>query len=123
MRTLLIAMGFLAATALSAFAADPAMMADTKMGKVMATPQGMTLYTFDKDAEGTSNCDAKCLKNWPAFRAEAGAKAEGKWSIVKATDGTDMWAYEGKPLYTYVKDAAPGETSGDGVGKVWHVVK
>lgn len=123
MKTLLIAMGFLAATSLAAFAAEPAKLTDTKAGKVLATEKGFTLYTFDKDAAGKSNCDEKCLKNWPAFHADASAKAEGKWTLVKATDGKDMWAYDGKPLYTFVKDTKAGETTGDGVGGVWHVVK
>ncbi|WP_438810678.1 hypothetical protein, partial [Proteus mirabilis] len=69
MKTLLIAMSLLAATTLTAFAAEPAKMVETKAGKVLATEKGMTLYTFDKDAKGKSNCDADCLKKWPAFHA------------------------------------------------------
>ncbi|MRG55384.1 hypothetical protein GF108_07295 [Phyllobacterium sp. SYP-B3895] len=123
MRTILVAMGILAATSLSVFAAEPVKMMDTKMGKVMTTPKGMTLYTFDKDAKGKSNCDAKCLKNWPAFHADTGAKAEGEWSLVKDADGKEMWAYDGKPLYMFAKDKKAGDMSGEGVGGVWHVAK
>jgi predicted lipoprotein with Yx(FWY)xxD motif len=123
MKNLLIAMGMLAASSLSAFAAEPAKMVDTKMGKVWATEKGMTLYTFDKDTKGKSNCDEKCLKNWPAFHADAKAKAEGEWSLVKAADGKEMWAYEGKPLYMFAKDKKSGDMNGDGVGGVWHVAK
>ncbi len=101
MKTILGAMGIVAAGSLSAFAAEPVKMMDAKMGKVMTTPNGMTLYTFDKDTKDKSNCDAKCLKNWPAFHADADAKAkaEGEWTLVKDADGKDMWAYEGKPLH------------------------
>jgi predicted lipoprotein with Yx(FWY)xxD motif len=123
MRTMLIAIGVLAAAMVAAFAAEPVNMMDTKMGKVMATEKGMTLYTFDKDAKGKSNCDADCLKKWPAFHAAAKAKAEGEWSLVKAADGKEMWAYEGKPLYTYAEDKKAGEMNGDGVGGVWHIAK
>ncbi|QND52910.1 hypothetical protein HB779_14105 [Phyllobacterium sp. 628] len=123
MKTLLIAMSLLAATTLSAYAAEPAKMVETKLGKVLATEKGMTLYSFDKDTKGKSNCDEKCLKNWPAFPADAKAKADGKWSLVKDSAGKDMWAYDGKPLYTFAKDTKAGETTGDGVGGVWHVVK
>ena len=123
MRTILIAMGILAATSLSVFAAEPVKMMDTKMGKIMTTPKGMTLYTFDKDTMGKSNCDAKCMKNWPPFHAEAKAKAEGEWSLVKDADGKEMWAYEGKPLYMFAKDKKAGDMTGDGVGGVWHVAK
>ena len=34
-----------------------------------------------------------------------------------------MWAYQGQPLYYWIKDKKPGDTTGDGVGSVWHVVK
>ncbi len=121
--TMAIAIGVLAAATVAAFAAEPVKMMDTKMGKVMATEKGMTLYTFDKDAKGKSNCDPDCLKKWPAFHADAKAKAEGEWSLVKAADGKEMWAYEGKPLYTYAEDKKAGEMNGDGVGGVWHIAK
>ncbi|MGR9373356.1 COG4315 family predicted lipoprotein [Rhizobium leguminosarum] len=123
MRTILIAIGALTVLAGSAFAAEPAKTVDTKMGKVLATENGMVLYTFDKDTKGKSNCDKDCLKKWPAFHAGAKAKAEGEWTLVKAADGKEMWAYEGKPLYTYVEDKKAGEANGDGVGGVWHAAK
>ncbi|WP_028746758.1 hypothetical protein [Rhizobium mesoamericanum] len=123
MKTLIVSVGLLATTAFSAFAAEPAKMVDTKMGKVLADAKGMTLYTFDKDTMGKSNCDAACLKKWPAFHAAAKAKAEGEWSLVKAADGKEMWAYAGKPLYTFTGDKKPGDMTGDGVGGVWHVAK
>jgi predicted lipoprotein with Yx(FWY)xxD motif len=99
MKTILVAMGIVAAGSLSAFAAEPVKMMDAKMGKVMTTPKGMTLCTFDKDTKDKSNCDAKCLKNWPAFHADAEATAEDEWTLVKDADGKDMLAYEGKPLH------------------------
>ncbi|WP_341487459.1 hypothetical protein [Pararhizobium sp. A13] len=123
MRTMVIAIGLLSALTGSALAAAPAKMVDTKMGKAWADEMGMILYTFDKDTKDKSNCDLDCLKKWPAFHAGADAKAEGEWTLVKAADGKEMWAYEGKPLYTYVEDKQPGDTSGDGVGGVWHVAK
>ena len=30
------------------------------------------------------------------------------------------WAYKGWPLYLWIKDTKPGDTTGDGVGGVWH---
>ncbi|MEK1874874.1 MAG: hypothetical protein AAAC50_21015 [Rhizobium altiplani] len=123
MKTLIVSAGLLAAIAFAAFAAEPAKMVDTKMGKILANAKGMTLYTFDKDAMGKSNCDEACLKKWPAFHAAAKAKAEGEWTLVKAADGKEMWAYEGKPLYTFAGDKKPGDMTGDGVGGVWHIAK
>ena len=46
---------------------------ETTAGKVLATPSGMTLYTYDKDAVGTSTCYGDCAQYWPPLIAGAGA--------------------------------------------------
>ncbi|MBB5092721.1 MULTISPECIES: hypothetical protein [Pseudochrobactrum] len=104
-------------------AGGPGMMMDAAGGKILTTAEGHTLYTFDKDSGGMSNCDASCLKIWPAYHASAKTKAVAPWSKVKASDGKDMWAYNGKPVYTYIKDKKAGDMEGDGVGGNWHVIK
>jgi predicted lipoprotein with Yx(FWY)xxD motif len=91
--------------------------------KIYTDAKGMTLYTFDKDEKGKSNCYDKCAANWPPLKAKASAKTEGDWSVVKRTDGTHMWAYDGKPVYTFVKDKKAGDMNGEGVAGAWHVVK
>ncbi|NUS21872.1 MAG: hypothetical protein HOQ25_19125 [Mesorhizobium sp.] len=91
--------------------------------KIYTDAKGMTLYTYDKDGKGKSNCDDKCAANWPPLKAAAGAKATGEWTVIKRTDGTKMWAYDGKPLYRFVKDKKAGDMTGDGVAGVWHVAK
>ena len=101
-----------------AFAAEPAMM----KGDMMVDHKGMTVYTFDKDTGGKSMCNDDCAKNWPPMMAPAGAKAEGKWTVIKRDDGMMQYAYDGKPLYTFMKDEKPGEMKGDGMKDVWHVV-
>src|SRR5262245_21350020 len=98
-------------------------MTTTSAGDVLTTPEGMTLYTFDKDKKGLSNCKGDCAKMWPPLKAEKGAKPTGKLTIVKRSDGTRQWADEGQPLYTYAKDKKPGDVTGDNVGSVWHVAK
>ena len=74
---------------------------------MLVDAKGMTLYTYDKDAAGVSNCTGQCAQNWPPLKAEAGAKAEGEWSLVKRDDGSLQWAYDGKPLYTFINDSSP----------------
>ncbi|WP_166221919.1 COG4315 family predicted lipoprotein [Pseudomonas atagonensis] len=101
-----------------ALAAEPAMMKDG----MMVDHKGMTVYTFDKDAGGKSMCNGDCAKNWPPMMAPAGAKAEGKWTVIKRDDGMMQYAYDGKPLYTFMKDEKPGEMKGDGMKEMWHVV-
>ncbi|MHC8330390.1 COG4315 family predicted lipoprotein [Pseudomonas sp. LB3P25] len=101
-----------------AFAAEPAMM----KGDVMVDHKGMTVYMYDKDTGGKSMCNGECAKNWPPMMAPAGAKAEGKWSVIKRDDGKMQYAYDGMPLYTFVKDEKPGEMKGDGMKDVWHII-
>jgi len=43
--------------------AQPAKVADTSKGKASVDAKGMTLYTFDRDADGKSNCTGKCAQN------------------------------------------------------------
>lgn len=90
----------------------------------IAAANGMTLYTFDKDSANTSNCYDGCAVSWPPYAAQAGATAPAAgFSVVQRRDGTSQWAKDGKPLYFWQGDRAPGDTTGDGVGGVWHVAR
>lgn len=85
---------------------------------------GATLYTFDKDTTpGKSACDENCAKNWPPALAGDTDTASGDWTFVTTHDGKKQWAYKGKPLYRFAKDAKPGDTTGDGVRGIWHLAK
>lgn len=97
----------------------PAMVADG----VLTGPNGMTLYTFDKDmaGNGKSACNGPCAANWPPLMATETDKPTGDYSIITRDDGKKQWAMKGKPLYYWVKDSKPGDKTGDGVLKVWHV--
>ena len=101
-------------------AAGPAMVS----AGVLAGPNGMTLYTFDKDMAGSgkSVCNGACATNWPPLTATAAPGGEG-YSLVTRDDGTKQVAYKGKPLYYWIKDGKAGDKTGDGVQNVWHIVK
>ena len=99
----------------------PAKTGDTPKGKALVDGAGMTLYWYDRDNSGTSNCNGVCANNWPPFHAAADAKPAGDWTIVTRKDGGKQWAYKGKPLYTFYNDADPGDAKGDGVNNVWHL--
>lgn len=106
-----------------------ASMADTAPAKladgVLTGPNGMTLYTFDKDATGSgkSVCNGPCATNWPPLMATDMDKAQGDYSVITRDDGKKQWALKGKPLYYWVKDSKPGDKTGDGVGNAWRLVK
>lgn len=92
---------------------------------VLSDISGFTVYVFDSDDPGVSNCTGGCLDAWPpyfancpscAFTAEEGIG--GALSVT--TDG--QLTYNGRPLYFYAGDVVSGDRNGDGVGGVWHVV-
>jgi len=125
--------GVAAAIVLAASAASYAVQADedygpfkemkTSAGTVLTDPKGMTLYTYDKDTAGVSNCVDQCAVNWPPAMATAADKPVGDLTIIKRPDGTMQWADEGKPLYTFIQDKKPGDVTGDNMKNVWHAVK
>jgi len=109
---------------------------------------GMTLYTFDKDTTNQSNCDGtpdtlplnSCEARWPVFYTEdfsnlpQGLNATDFGTIerdltktLKDSNGnaiaTKQTTYKGMPLYYWFKDAKAGDTTGDWVSGVWHVIE
>lgn len=124
--------GMATAIALTAFAVSYPAAADeygpfkemkTTAGTVLTDPKGMTLYTYDKDTKGASNCVDQCAVNWPPAMATSTDEPVGDLTIIKRPDGTLQWADDGKPLYTFIQDKKSGDVTGDNMKNVWHVVK
>ncbi len=111
----------LVAFAATAWATPPVKAADG----VLAGANGMTLYTFDKDAAGSgkSMCNGPCATNWPPLAANASDAASGDYSIITRDDGAKQWALKGKPLYFWAKDQKLGDKTGEGFNGVWQVAK
>lgn len=103
------------------YAAAPAKVMDG----ALTGANGMTLYTFDKDAAGSgkSLCNGPCATNWPPLFAMDSDMASGDYSIVMRDDGKKQWAFKGKPLYYWAKDQKPGDKTGEGFNNVWHTAK
>jgi predicted lipoprotein with Yx(FWY)xxD motif len=101
--------------------AAPPMAADG----VLVGPNGMTLYTFDKDTAGSgkSVCNGPCATNWPPFVATESDQASGDYTVITRDDGSKQWAVKGKPVYYWAKDSKPGDKTGDGFNKVWQTAK
>jgi predicted lipoprotein with Yx(FWY)xxD motif len=99
---------------------------DPVLGPILTDSEGMVLYLFTKDEEGKSNCYDQCAENWPPFTAEEPLTlpegVEGELTLIDRDDGTQMVAYNGIPLYYWINDENPGDTTGQGVGDVWYVV-
>lgn len=98
---------------------------DSVKGNYLTDFAGMTLYIFDKDSSGVSNCDATCASTWKPY--SSGATAQKQFpdhiAVIKRADGSDQFAWDGKPLYYFASDQNVGDLKGDGVGGTWHIVK
>lgn len=94
------------------------------LGTYLTGPNGMTLYTKTTDTANTSTCTGQCLANWPPLTATAGQTpiagngVTGTVGSYKGSDGQTWVTYNGLPLYYWVKDTKPGDTTGQGIGGV-----
>jgi predicted lipoprotein with Yx(FWY)xxD motif len=103
-------------------------VATTSLGPVLVDGKGLTVYLLTSDSPGHSACSAACLAYWPPVTGPAPASVKGvtaPLSVTKATSGTSMVTAAGWPLYTFAKDSAPGDVTGEGVksfGGTWYAV-
>ena len=96
---------------------------DTSIGPVLVAPDGRTLYIYDNDEKGVSNCSGLCAAAWPPLLAPDSAHATDPFTAITRSGGDKQWAYNGQPLYLYIGDSMPGDVDGDGVDSVWHVAR
>jgi predicted lipoprotein with Yx(FWY)xxD motif len=102
----------------------------TKIGKVVTNTQLRTVYMFRKDKGTTSECYGACATVWPPVITTGKPKAGPgiKASLIGTTkrkDGKLQVTYKKHPLYTYVKDKKPGQTTGEGsklFGAGWYAL-
>ncbi|MBM7482298.1 putative lipoprotein with Yx(FWY)xxD motif [Bradyrhizobium sp. GM2.2] len=105
-------------------ATSPAKVILTKQGPTLVDLNGMTLYYYERDTTGkTSNCNGKCVESWVPLPATADAKAVGDFTVINRNDGSKMWAYRYRPLYTSPADKAPGEANGNATTLQWRVAR
>ncbi|MXN76693.1 hypothetical protein GR157_18390 [Burkholderia sp. 4701] len=122
MKAVLLASSALLAVACASALAQSA-ITKVENGALVAA-NGMTVYVFDQDKPnaGTSACTGQCESFWPPYKASTNDAPAGPYTIVKRDDGTQQWAYKGKPLYFFSKDMKQGDRNGDNFKNVWHVV-
>ncbi|MGH2561101.1 MAG: hypothetical protein ACRDJH_18700 [Thermomicrobiales bacterium] len=99
---------------------------DPTLGTFLTDADGMTLYMFTRDFPNESSCYDQCAENWPIFSVEGDLSlpegVEGTLGTIERTDGTTQVTYNEMPLYYWINDAQPGDTTGQGVGAVWFIV-
>jgi predicted lipoprotein with Yx(FWY)xxD motif len=112
------------------YAATTIDVTTTKLGRFLVDDQGRTLYLFEADNGMASNCDSGCAQAWPPLLTSTGDKAGSGVSAAELgtttrKDGSTQVTYNGHPLYYFVADRKPGDTTGQGLnqfGAPWYVV-
>jgi predicted lipoprotein with Yx(FWY)xxD motif len=97
------------------------------LGPFLTDSEGMTLYLFTNDTvAGESACYDDCAVNWPPVSAGAELLLppgiQGTLGAIERTDGMMQMTYNDIPLYYWINDKAPGDTTGQEVGDVWYIV-
>ena len=106
---------------------------NTSLGSFLVNSNGLTLYSFKKDTQATSNaaavsaCTGACASTWsPLLTTGTPAAGTGVNASLLSTftrsDGTVQVTYGGWPLYTYSLDKAVGATNGEGYKSLWYVI-
>ena len=100
--------------------------AHTKIGTVLVSSNGHTLYLLQGDSAPHFECTGKCLAFWPPLMATgkvtvAGGANASLVGTVKRGSGKQV-TYKGHPLYWFANDSKAGQTNGEGIelsGKYW----
>ena len=105
-------------------------VAKSAVGRILVDSKGITLYDFVQDKGTTSTCYGACAALWPPLLttgkpvAGPGVKAS-LLGTTKRKDGKLEVTYNGRPLYYFVTDRKPGQTTGQGInqfGAPWWVI-
>ena len=105
-------------------------VAKSRFGRILVDSKGITLYDFPPDKGVSSVCYGACAALWPPLIAKGkplagpGVRAS-LLGTTKRKDGKREVTYNGHPLYYFVTDRKPGQTTGQGLnqfGGPWWVL-
>ena len=97
------------------------------LGDMLVDSEGLTLYLFTVDERNKSNCTGGCATTWPPLltigdpTAGEGVSADHLGTLER-DDGSTQVTYNGRPLYYFSFDNAPGDANGQDSRDVWYVV-
>jgi predicted lipoprotein with Yx(FWY)xxD motif len=102
-------------------------VANTSLGSILVNSTGRTLYLFKADVGTKSACSGACATAWPPLLATGTPTAgtgltASKLGTITRAGGNHQVTYNGYPLYLFVKDQKPGQTTGQGAtafGAAW----
>ncbi|MGH9234264.1 MAG: SCO0930 family lipoprotein [Acidimicrobiales bacterium] len=100
---------------------------DSALGEILVGENGLTLYGFTNDTEGTSTCTGTCAEAWPPVLVSPDWSVgpgldSGIFSTIRREDGSEQLMAGRWPLYYYSGDSAAGDLNGQGSGEVWYAV-
>jgi predicted lipoprotein with Yx(FWY)xxD motif len=102
---------------------------NSQLGTFLVDGKGLTLYNFTIDSKDHSACTGGCVGVWPVFYASTitvpSSLTASDFSSFTRSDGSMQTAYKGMPLYYYIGDSSPGQTTGQGLnqfGGLWYVI-
>jgi predicted lipoprotein with Yx(FWY)xxD motif len=105
-------------------------IAKTPLGRILVDAKAITLYDFPPDKGRISVCYGACAALWPPLitHGKPVAGRGARPSLLGTTerkDGKLQVTYGGHPLYYFVSDRKPGQTTGQGLnqfGAPWWVI-
>src|SRR5579862_573560 len=105
-------------------------VAASPLGRILVDGKGDTLYEFAKDTGDASTCYGACATTWlPLTTSGSPVSGPGVHASLLGTtkrqNGKLEVTYNGHPLYNFVTDRKPGQTTGQGLdqfGGHWWVV-
>jgi predicted lipoprotein with Yx(FWY)xxD motif len=88
----------------------------TKVGTILVNSKGFTVYAFTRDSRNVDRCKGSCATVWPLVttngKAIAGPGVKARLiGTITPRRGVHQVTYAGHPLYTYLGDSRPGQTS------------
>jgi predicted lipoprotein with Yx(FWY)xxD motif len=105
-------------------------IANSPLGRILVDSKGITLYDFPSDKGTSSVCYGACAALWPPLTTQGkpiagpGVRAS-LLGTTRRSDGKLELTYGGHPLYSFVSDQKPGQTTGQGLnqfGGPWWVL-
>lgn len=101
-----------------------------RLGQYLTDADGRTLYFFEGDSKGKSNCYKYCAEKFPPFTTKGALKAgsgiaAANLGTMKRSTGETQVTYDGHPLYYFTNDMQPGNTSGHSArisGESWFAI-
>jgi predicted lipoprotein with Yx(FWY)xxD motif len=92
----------------------------SNLGRVLVDAHGKTLYLWAHDKTAKSTCYGDCAEYWPPLLTRgkpltAGGANASLLGTSRRSDGRIQVTYAGHPLYYFVQDRKPGQTTGEGL--------